>query len=347
MLLLYALFGLFVGAILNVLADVMPQRARFKAPICTYCDRTHEPVAWLATTGFLMAQGRCSHCGASLPLRRVLVELTTAMAFGFLYNRYGFTGHMLLLSIYMALFILITVIDLEHRLVLNRVIGPAILLALVAGPFTPHLNWKQMLVGGLVGFGLFYLAALLYPGGMGAGDVKLAAFVGLITGFPSVLVALVVTIFAGGIISLLLILTRIRSRRDYIPYGPFLVIGGVFALFWGRPIMNSYLDLDQPAESAQVLPAPEYTRGHRGFVSLLDVEKRTVYATAEVAVRHDDGAEPQNLDYSSSSSSQSASKSQSSASSSVSLIQSQSSKAARAAPATSVSGSSVSSCRRV
>jgi leader peptidase (prepilin peptidase)/N-methyltransferase len=194
-----------------------------------------------------------------LPLRNVLVELCTAVVFGFLAARYGLTGHMLLLSLYLSILILITVIDLEHRLVLNRVIVPAILLALIAGPFTPGLNWRTVLVGGLVGFGLFYLAAVLYPGGMGAGDVKLAAFIGLITGFPVIVLALLVTILAGGVISLLLIVTRLRSRRDFIPYGPFLVIGGVFALLWGRPIVDDYLDQYREERVSHLAPAPAST----------------------------------------------------------------------------------------
>lgn len=254
MILLYAIVGLVIGAVLNALADTLPTKAHLRSPHCAHCDAPLPPVAWLATS-YLLTRGRCTDCGALLPLRCVLVELSTAVTYGLLYYRYGLTGHMLLLSVYMAILILITVIDLEHRLVLNRVIGPAILLALIAGPFTPGLNWKQMLVGGLVGFGLFYLAALLYPGGMGAGDVKLAAFVGLFTGFPAVFVALLVTVFAGGLISLLLVVTRIRSRRDYIPYGPFLVIGGVFALFWGQPVMDGYLDQYREARVIETSPA--------------------------------------------------------------------------------------------
>jgi leader peptidase (prepilin peptidase)/N-methyltransferase len=236
---------------LNVLADTMPYKARLRLPRCAHCDVQHRPVAWLATTGFLLARGRCSSCGVPFPLRRVWVELGTSLVYVFVYNRYGLTGHMLLVSVYMSLLILVTVTDLEHRLILNRVILPAIVLALVAGPFTPDLNWKTMLVGGLVGFGFFYAVALLYPGGMGAGDVKLAAFVGLITGFPVVIVALLVTILAGGLISLLLVVTRIRSMRDAIPYGPFLVIGGVFALFWGQPVVDDYLERFQEARTVQ------------------------------------------------------------------------------------------------
>jgi leader peptidase (prepilin peptidase)/N-methyltransferase len=242
MILLYAGVGLLVGGALNVLADTLPGRTRLRMSYCAHCDGQRQPVVWLATTGYLLMQGRCPNCGAPVPLRNVLVELTTAVAFALLYNRYGLTGHLLLVSAYTAILILVTVTDLEHRLILNQVIGPAILLALIAGWFTPGLSWRQALVGGLVGFGFFYVAALLYPGGMGAGDVKLAAFIGLITGFPVVILALLVTIMAGGLISLVLVVTRIRSLRDAIPYGPFLVIGGAFALFWGQPIVDSYLE---------------------------------------------------------------------------------------------------------
>lgn len=242
MIVLYAVVGLLVGGVLNVLADNMPHKARLRPPHCTHCDVQRQPTAWLTTTGYVLNRGRCASCSAPLPLRGVLAELATAVTFALIYDRYGLTGHMLLLSAYMAILILVTVIDLEHRLVLNRVIVPAILLALAAAPFMPGFTWKQALVGGLVGFLFFYIAAMLQPGAMGAGDVKLAAFIGLITGFPVVIVALLVTLFAGGLISLFLVVMRIRSMRDFIPYGPFLVIGGAFALFWGQPIVDDYME---------------------------------------------------------------------------------------------------------
>jgi prepilin signal peptidase PulO-like enzyme (type II secretory pathway) len=169
MILLFACLGLLVGGLLNVLADILPSKARLRAPNCAHCGKPRQPAAWLASVGYLLARRDCPGCGAPLPVRSVVVELCTAVAFGYLAARYGLTGHMLLLGAYLSILILITEIDLEHRLVLNRVIVPAILLALVAGPITPGLNWRTVLVGGVVGFGLFYLAAVLYPGGRGAG----------------------------------------------------------------------------------------------------------------------------------------------------------------------------------
>jgi Flp pilus assembly protein protease CpaA len=268
----------------------------------------------------------------------VVVELTTAVTFALLYDRYGLTGHMLLLSVYMAILILVTVIDLEHRLVLNRVILPAIALALIAGLFTPGLSMPQVLVGGLIGFGVFYLIALVYPGGMGAGDVKLAAFIGLITGFPDVVLAIVVTIFAGGLISLLLVVTRVRTIRDYIPYGPFLVIGGVFALFWGQPIMDSYMDRDQEVQVATQALAQVHNMEHN---RAKDSVRVLVINLGDIDVsRAPAGCQ------SPSSKSWSQSSSRSPTSSSSSRIKNHSLSASSATSATSGSGSRLSSSRR-
>ncbi len=255
--LLYAIIGLLVGAVLNVLADTMPLKARLRPPHCIHCKAQRRPAAWLATLSYVLERGRCAACGERQALRGVLTELATALAFALIFAHYDLTGHMLLLSAYVAILILVTIIDLEHRLVLNRVIGPAILLALIASPFTPDLGLKRALVGGMVGFFFFYVVAMLKPGAMGAGDVKLAAFIGLITGFPVVVVALLVTLFAGGGISLLLVITRIRSTRDYIPYGPFLVIGGIYALFWGQAATDDYLENHRETRAAEITLAQQ------------------------------------------------------------------------------------------
>jgi len=241
MILLYALLGLLMGGLVNGLADTLPRERRPARPQCPYCGLPRPPTDWLAVVSYLLGRGRCPACTAPIPLRSVVVELSLALGFAYLYGLYGPTLHLLLVSLYGVILALITVIDLEHRLVLNVVILPAILLALVTAPLLPAMTWKRVLVGGLVGFLFFYLAALAYPGGMGAGDVKLAAFIGLISGFPGVVVALLVTLFAGGFVSLLLLLTRLRSLKDPIPYGPFLVVGGLTALLYGQQIVAWYL----------------------------------------------------------------------------------------------------------
>jgi leader peptidase (prepilin peptidase)/N-methyltransferase len=174
-------------------------------------------------------------------MRYPLVELVLGFLFGYLYLLYGPTLHFGFVAAYTAIFALVAVTDLERRLILNVVIVPAMGLALIGSFFTNGMSWKSALLGGVTGYVTFLILAivgnaLVGPGAMGGGDVKLAAFVGLVTGFPMVIEALLLAILAGGLISLILLITRLRSLRDPVPYGPFLIIGGWTTLLWGAEI---------------------------------------------------------------------------------------------------------------
>ncbi len=243
MIILYSLLGLLTGAFLNLAADELPQRRPLGSPRCPYCGQNHLPPEWIAVFSFLLLRGRCQHCQAPLSLRRPLLELGTMLAFAFLWQRYGPTPLLLLFTFYICILFLVLVIDLEHRLILNVVILPAILMAGIGSSLSPDPGPLRALAGGLIGFASFYLIALARKGGMGAGDVKLAAFIGLATGFPSVFVALLIAILAGGATALVLVLTRVKGLKSYIPYGPFLVIGGLVALIYGPQIVAWYLRL--------------------------------------------------------------------------------------------------------
>jgi leader peptidase (prepilin peptidase)/N-methyltransferase len=170
----------------------------------------------------------------------ILVELATPLFFGFLFFRYGLGLHLGLVSMYTAILILITVTDLEHRLIFNVVILPSILFGLVAAFITPNLFWPSALVGGGFAFVLTYLAALLSRGGLGEGDVTLSTFLGLILGFPYIILSLGFGVFLGGFVVLLLLITRRVGLRTFVPYGPFLTITGWIMLVWGVEIWKYY-----------------------------------------------------------------------------------------------------------
>ena len=147
---------------------------------------------------------------------------------------------------YAAIFALILITDFERKLILNVVTFPAILLAIVASFLLPDILPQTALAGGVVGFLTFFLLVVIGKivfgsGALGEGDITLATFIGLITGFPLVVEALVLTVLIGAGISLILLITRVRSLRDYIPYGPFLIIGAVITLLWGYPIAERFL----------------------------------------------------------------------------------------------------------
>lgn len=148
------------------------------------------------------------------------------------------TVPLLLAWLYVAFFLTVLVIDLEQRRVLNRMLLPAALLALIAGllplPGTPTL--LSALLGGAIGFGLFLLIFIVGRGRMGAGDVKLAGVIGLIVGYPAVWTALAVGVILGGVAALALIVTRSGDLRSTMAYAPYLALGAIFALWqtWGH-----------------------------------------------------------------------------------------------------------------
>lgn len=239
---IYAVFGLLVGALLNLLADIVPQKLyRLQAPRCPYCGQAYPPAAWIATFGFIIYRGKCPNCGHPIPWRRPILELATASVFAFLWLGYGLSGQLAILSLYTALLLLIFVIDLETRLVPNIIVLPAMALAGGLSLIYPGMGLTRSLLGGAIGFSFFYLVALVGRGGMGAGDVKLAGFIGLITGFPEVIFALIVATVLGGLITFLLVVSRRKGLKDFIPYGPFLVVGGLTALLYGSQVVDWYL----------------------------------------------------------------------------------------------------------
>lgn len=264
MVLLYALLGLAVSSFLNVCIDRLPEKGSIVSPPshCPACGRRLTPFELIPLLSFVLLRGRCRYCGASIPRRVLLVESMTGLLFALLWYRagspsYGFSlqqdfgepfGYaqgkplwLLLATLYTCFFIVIFFIDLEHHLVLNRVIYPAIIVALLAMPLTPNHDVVELVGGGALGFGLLFLIAFIYPAGMGMGDVKLATFIGLVVGFPSVFVALLISFVTGGLVGGGLLLSGLKGRQDPLPFAPFLVAGGMAAMLYGEEILNWYL----------------------------------------------------------------------------------------------------------
>jgi leader peptidase (prepilin peptidase)/N-methyltransferase len=244
---LYALIGLVIGGIVNVLADVLPdRRRRISTPTCPACGQPRSAIQSLAVVAFLIGKRECPSCGRPIAMRNLVVEVVMAALFALLYDFYGDQLIKLILaSFFTAVLLLVTVTDFEHRLIPNRAIIPAIAIAALVSPLWFGPGWYLALIGGAIGYGFFWLAVQLGDrwlgrGAMGWGDVKLAAFVGLITGFPGIITALVVTIIAGGVISLILLVTRVVNLRSGIPYGPFICLGGFITMLYGQQIMARF-----------------------------------------------------------------------------------------------------------
>ncbi len=252
------LLGICVGSFLNVIIDRLPLgQSIIKPPShCPSCQRRLGILDLIPIFSYLALRGRCRYCGIAIPRRILAVELGIGLLFIFLCWRYGFNVQFLILAIYTSLFIVLAVIDLEHGLILNRLVYPAIVVTLILSPFWGELGFPRsflgntmigiflnsLIAGGIALF-IFLLPILVYRGSMGWGDVKMAALVGLVVGFPSVLAAIGVTVLSGGLVAGVLLLLHLKGRKEAIPFGPYLSLGAVVALLWGEALCDWYMGL--------------------------------------------------------------------------------------------------------
>jgi leader peptidase (prepilin peptidase)/N-methyltransferase len=249
---LFAILGLAIGSFLNVCIDRLPQNKSIVNPPshCEACQHKLAAKDLIPLFSYLRLRGRCRYCQASVPRRLFWVELATGLIFALLYWHYGLSAELGFLAFYACLFIIIFVIDLEHGLILNKVVYPGMVVALLLALYPwPWLNESIVMrvayaaLGGGIGFAIFLLIAIVSRGGMGWGDVKLAALIGLATGFPLVFVAIIMGAILGGIVAVALVIVKKRKRREAIPFGPFLALAAMVTLLWGSNILSWYLGL--------------------------------------------------------------------------------------------------------
>ncbi len=237
----YGVLGTCIGSFLNTCIDRIPhgQSVVFPASHCAICSRRLAPWELAPVLSYVLLRGRCRSCGVAIPVRIPLVEALTGAGFAALWWRLGPGWALVGASALMCVMLLVAATDLEHQLIPNRVVYPALALAPLVAVAGGHTIWESV-AGAAVGFGLMAAPYLLTRGGMGAGDVKLAALIGAGTGFPEVLVALFAGVVAGGLVALVLLASGRRGRKDAIPFGPFLAAGGAVGLLAGRPIAQWY-----------------------------------------------------------------------------------------------------------
>lgn len=243
--LFFALIGLLVGGMINVLADDLPARLSPARPHCPQCGHVYGPSGWLALARRLRG-GRCPQCGLETRRRALLVEIVTPLTFALLPSLINEPVDLLFGSLYIAILILVIVVDLEHRLILHVVTVPGTVLALVGSAFVSSNAPLLALLGAIFGFftflGLYWLGRRLFgPGALGFGDVMLSTMMGAMVGFPYIVFALVIGVLLGGMISFGLIASRRLSMRSYVAYGPFLAMAGIITVVWGDQLLSWYL----------------------------------------------------------------------------------------------------------
>jgi leader peptidase (prepilin peptidase) / N-methyltransferase len=251
------ILGLLIGSFLNVCIYRIPKEESIINPPshCTNCGARLTPLDLVPVFSFLVLRGKCRYCGIKISKRYPAIELLTALTFVVLFNKYSLSIDFLAAAFLISILITVFFIDLEHKiipdgLVITGLVGG--LLLIVYNLFKPvqifgDRAWWTPLAGILPGSGFLFLVALIgiiiykTDDAMGMGDVKIFAPIGIFLGWKMTIVALLLSIFLGGISSLILLCTGVKERKSTIPFGPFIVVGTFITLMWGWDIVSWYI----------------------------------------------------------------------------------------------------------
>jgi leader peptidase (prepilin peptidase)/N-methyltransferase len=271
------LFGAMIGSFLNVCICRVPEGKSIVTP-GSHCPRCGKAIRWydnLPLISFLLLRGRCRHCHGSISVQYPLVEGVTALLSLLLFMRFGPSLQYVIYFAFAAALVVVTVIDLYHQIIPNVISLPGIAAGLLASWFLPnpalldgllrgllfqagrigvnlsnHAAFVDSLLGILLGGGSLLLVIHLYywlrkAEGMGGGDVKLLAMVGAFLGWKAVVVTIIFSSFIGSIVGVTVMVWKGRDLKYAIPYGPFLSLGAMMALFYGEGLIVWYLTLNR------------------------------------------------------------------------------------------------------
>ncbi|HET7270923.1 MAG TPA: prepilin peptidase [Rubrobacter sp.] len=239
-----AVLGLVIGSFLNVVIHRVPRRSSVMWPAssCPQCGQPIAPKDNIPLVSYLLLRGRCRKCGERIPMRYPLIEALTAILFGAAGYEFGFSIQLISALVLISALISLAAIDLEHGLLPNAIVAPCAAVGFVLSVLGDPTNWWIYLLSILaVGGGLLALA-LVFPAGMGMGDVKMGGMLGAFLG-PYGALAVFLGALSGTIVGgLLLAVGRIR-RRSPLPFGVFMAFGGLVTLFEGPELFALYLRL--------------------------------------------------------------------------------------------------------
>ena len=241
---LIAALGALIGSFLNVVIHRVPLGESIVSPgsRCPECGTDIAPWDNIPVISWLVLRGRCRHCGAPISARYPAVELLTAVAFAAVAAARGVDDDLVLQLPLVAILIAVAGIDLEHRIVPNRILVPAAVYGVAAGAVVMTDDLPELLIAGAGAFTAMLLIALAYPRGMGMGDVKLAGVMGLYLGL-SVVPALFIGFLSGTVVGVAMIAREgSQARKKGVPFAPFLALGGLVALLVGPELIELYED---------------------------------------------------------------------------------------------------------
>jgi len=244
------IFGAIVGSFLNVCIIRLPKEESIITP-GSHCPHCKSPIKFydnIPMLSYFILNGKCRHCNEPISFQYPLIEGLTAFGSLIIFLRFGPSLSYLFFFSFVAALIVITVIDLYHKIIPDAISIPGIGVGLLGSLIVPYITFFNSLIGILVGGGSLFLVATLYQWlfkreGMGGGDVKLLAMIGGFLGWKAVILTILLSSFIGSIIGIAIVLLKGKDFKYAIPFGPFLSLGAVISLFYGETLITWYFGL--------------------------------------------------------------------------------------------------------
>ncbi len=241
------LIGLIIGSFSNVCIYRLPRNESLIRPgsHCPQCNKSIQFYDNIPLISYLILKGKCRYCQDKIPMQYPIVELSTGLFYLALYLFYGIRFMTIVYMILCSVLIIISFIDIKERIIPDVLSLPFIVIGFILSFFLRNLSPIDSLLGILAGGGSLLLIAvagtyLFRKEAMGGGDVKLAAMIGAFLGWQLTLLSLFLGFFLGSVIGIA-VLIKNKGQSDIVPFGPFIAMGAIIAIFWGQNIINWYL----------------------------------------------------------------------------------------------------------
>ncbi len=242
---LITIIGLFVGSFITVCIYRIPKGESILKPqsYCFNCGNHLNPLERIPVMSYLMLWGKCKYCKKRLSFLYPFIELLCGLFFVLIFHRFGFSLAFVEYAVLTSILISITVIDIKTMEIPDGINFFGLIMAvffIIVRFFLFKENLLLHVLGFLAGGGIFLLIALATKA-MGGGDIKLMAVLGLWMGLKAILVTTVLSFIIGAIVSIVLLITGKRGRKDFIPFGPFIAVAALLVALYGKEIWNTYI----------------------------------------------------------------------------------------------------------
>ena len=236
------IFGLSIGSFANVCIYRLPKKESVVSPVsyCTACLVPIRPLDNIPIISYLVLRGRCRDCNNNISVIYPVIEIITALLLLAGFFKFGLTFDFLVYFVLAPTLVIITVVDIKHQIIPDVITLPGLALGLAAGSYS--IGYANSFMGFLLGCGLFYLLAILSNGGIGGGDIKYIAAAGAFVGWQKVLLIIFIGAVLGTFVGLFQIGFQKKTRKDIIPFGPFLSVATLITLFYGNLLIKLYID---------------------------------------------------------------------------------------------------------